>query len=236
MRTVKIADKEIAYELKRTETRGIRLLYRAENDPPLIVHAGRFIPEWKIRDFLAQNEGWILGHMNRTVQGFFLLGQPYRTMILKGTKNSFTIRKDSVLFTMKDPEDDDVLEALVKHLWKTVLEEYTENHREEYERVTGHTGTEYQYRIMHTRYGSCSPKKNRIHLNTQLACYAPEIIDSIVYHEYAHFRVLNHSARFYKVLEGYDPAYRKNHAKMRQTAFVNPRTCVRTNLSTEAET
>jgi predicted metal-dependent hydrolase len=119
---------------------------------------------------------------------------------------------------------------------KTVLEEYTENHREEYERVTGHTGTEYQYRIMHTRYGSCSPKKNRIHLNTQLACYAPEIIDSIVYHEYAHFRVLNHSARFYKVLEGYDPAYRKNHAKMRQTAFVNPRTCVRTNLSTEAET
>ena len=51
-----------------------------------------------------------------------------------------------------------------------------------------------------TRWGSCSAKKN-INLNINLVRLPEELIDYAILHELAHTKVLNHSVKFWDLLE-----------------------------------
>ena len=63
-------------------------------------------------------------------------------------------------------------------------------------------------RKQHTRWGSCSAKRN-LRFNCLLMLTPPEVIDSVVVHELCHLKEMNHSQRFYhEVLKVY-PDYRK---------------------------
>ena len=61
-------------------------------------------------------------------------------------------------------------------------------------------------RAQRTRWGSCSRQGN-LNFNCLLMLCPDEVIDSVVVHELAHRKEMNHSARFYEeVLKAY-PAY-----------------------------
>ena len=59
-----------------------------------------------------------------------------------------------------------------------------------------------------TRFGSCSSKGN-ISYSYLLMLYPEEAREYVVVHELAHLVEMNHSQRFYKVLEKYMPDYRE---------------------------
>lgn len=63
-----------------------------------------------------------------------------------------------------------------------------------------------------TRFGSCSSKGN-ISFSYRLMLYPEEAIDYVVVHELAHLIEMNHSPRFYKVVENILPDY-KERAKL----------------------
>jgi predicted metal-dependent hydrolase len=55
-----------------------------------------------------------------------------------------------------------------------------------------------------SRWGSCSSKK-RLSLNWRLVLLAPNLQDYIILHELAHLKEMNHSHRFWALLDRYDP-------------------------------
>jgi predicted metal-dependent hydrolase len=59
-----------------------------------------------------------------------------------------------------------------------------------------------------TRWGSCSGKKN-INYSWRLMMAEEKVIDFVVVHELAHIKEMNHSARFWAVVEGVLPDYRE---------------------------
>ncbi len=59
-----------------------------------------------------------------------------------------------------------------------------------------------------TRFGSCSSKGN-LSFSFRLMLYPEEAIDYVVVHELAHLVELNHSPRFYKVVENILPDYKE---------------------------
>ena len=59
-----------------------------------------------------------------------------------------------------------------------------------------------------TRFGSCNSKGN-IAFSYRLMLYPEEAIDYVVVHELAHLVEMNHSPRFYRVVEAILPDYRK---------------------------
>lgn len=63
-----------------------------------------------------------------------------------------------------------------------------------------------------TRFGSCSSKGN-LSFSYLLMLYPEEAIDYVVVHELAHLKEMNHSSRFYKIIEEVLPDY-KNRAKL----------------------
>ena len=67
-------------------------------------------------------------------------------------------------------------------------------------------------KAIHSRYGSCSAKKN-LNFTLALAACSPEFINMVVCHELAHTVHLNHSAEFHALLDKICPNNRVITAK-----------------------
>ena len=65
-----------------------------------------------------------------------------------------------------------------------------------------------------TRWGSASADGS-IRLNWRLLHYTPALIDYVVVHELAHLREMNHSPRFWRIVEGVLPDYATRRQQLR---------------------
>jgi predicted metal-dependent hydrolase len=61
-----------------------------------------------------------------------------------------------------------------------------------------------------SRWGSCNSKRE-VRLNWRLVHYPPQLIEYVIAHELAHLVEMNHSARFWAVLESLMPGYQEPH-------------------------
>jgi len=66
-----------------------------------------------------------------------------------------------------------------------------------------------------TRWGSCSAKES-INFSWRLAMADDEVIDYVVVHELAHLLEMNHSERFWAIVEATLPDYRTRRERLRE--------------------
>jgi len=64
-----------------------------------------------------------------------------------------------------------------------------------------------------TRWGSCNAKRE-VRLNWRLMQAAAPVIDYVIAHELAHLKELNHSVRFWRVVERLCPEFRAPQAEL----------------------
>ncbi|MCB1945628.1 MAG: M48 family metallopeptidase, partial [Thauera sp.] len=72
-----------------------------------------------------------------------------------------------------------------------------------------------------TRWGSCSTRSG-IRLHWRLIHLEPALIDYVVAHEVAHLAEMNHSPRFWAVVERLYPDWREARAALRRAAATLP--------------
>ena len=65
-----------------------------------------------------------------------------------------------------------------------------------------------------TRFGSCSSQGN-ISFSYRLMLYPIEAREYVVVHELAHLLEMNHSKRFYAIVERYMPDYKERRKKLK---------------------
>ena len=63
-------------------------------------------------------------------------------------------------------------------------------------------------RRMKTLWGSCTPKKRTIRLNTELAKKPPECLEYVLVHELVHILEPSHNARFVSLMDKFMPQWR----------------------------
>lgn len=66
-----------------------------------------------------------------------------------------------------------------------------------------------------TRWGSCSSRGN-LNFSWRLIMAGDDVIDYVVVHELAHLLEMNHSPRFWAIVEGILPDYRQRQARLKQ--------------------
>jgi predicted metal-dependent hydrolase len=66
-----------------------------------------------------------------------------------------------------------------------------------------------------TRWGSCS-SKNSLNFSWRIMMADDDVIDYLVVHELAHIKELNHSARFWSIVEGVLPDYKGRQARLKE--------------------
>jgi predicted metal-dependent hydrolase len=82
--------------------------------------------------------------------------------------------------------------------------------------VSGEIGIEYhrlQLRRQRTRWGSCSASGG-ISLNVCLMFQRPEVVRYLLIHELCHRRHMNHSARFWRLVERFEPRWQPLDAEL----------------------
>jgi len=72
-----------------------------------------------------------------------------------------------------------------------------------------------------TRWGSCSRKRN-LSLNWKLVMAPPPIIDYVIIHELLHIKEMNHSPRFWKLVDEVCPGWREHRRWLREHEIGDP--------------
>ena len=62
---------------------------------------------------------------------------------------------------------------------------------------------------MTSRWGVCNIKNHNVTLNLELSKYDIMALDYVIVHELSHFIEMNHSSRFWNVVEANYPNYKK---------------------------
>ena len=86
------------------------------------------------------------------------------------------------------------------------------------ESVSDELGLRYrkvQIRMQRARWGSCSSRQT-ISLNAKLLLLPPPLVRSVMIHELCHLREMNHSPRFWSLVERYDPDFRTYRKTLRE--------------------
>lgn len=91
------------------------------------------------------------------------------------------------------------LKQRLKEIITPILERYSSIMGVYYDRVTINSAK--------TRFGSCSSKKT-LNFSYRLALYPYEAIEYVCVHELAHLKEMNHSNRFWSIVEGILPDYK----------------------------
>jgi predicted metal-dependent hydrolase len=107
------------------------------------------------------------------------------------------------------------------HLWSALLQTWLKKRANLVlvpwlERIANRTGLDYRrvtVRLQRSRWGSCSCRQH-INLNARLLLVAPELVDYLLIHELCHTRELNHSGRFWSLVERYCPQYKDLDRKL----------------------
>jgi predicted metal-dependent hydrolase len=77
--------------------------------------------------------------------------------------------------------------------------------------VAGSAYSALDIRAQRTRWASCSPK-GRMSFNWRLLLAPERVLEYVVWHEVCHLEILDHSPRFWSLLEGRWPCYREDRS------------------------
>ncbi|MBO4940250.1 MAG: M48 family metallopeptidase [Clostridia bacterium] len=181
----------------------------------LIVRAPQKVSEEKIIEFINEKEDWILRKQREKTEtgmrlppeslegySFLLLGKDCRIRLTKAGKVVFDPNANIVYVPAHNAKAKLVnwLKVNAKRLFTSLTEEKAKTMRTKFKSVSISSAR--------TRWGSCS-FDNSIRYSFRLL-YAPkEVIEYIVVHELAHTKQKNHSPAFWKVVEKYEPEYKK---------------------------
>jgi predicted metal-dependent hydrolase len=67
-----------------------------------------------------------------------------------------------------------------------------------------------------TRWGSCS-KTGNLSFNYNLLKFRKEVVDYVIIHELCHLKQMNHSEKFWKLVAGFSPNYKKLRKELRDS-------------------
>lgn len=107
---------------------------------------------------------------------------------------------------------------LLRHFYERESRRYLTERINSWAEFTGLRPQRLSFREQRTRWGSCS-SRGTISLNWRMIVFRPELIDYILVHELCHLRHLNHSTKFWSLLESFLPNFEALEKEIRQQQF-----------------
>ena len=172
---------KIEYKLIRSSRRTIGLEIRPGGE--LIVRAPHRASIREIEKIILEKKDWIIKHQRLAAKK-------------AGEREEMLSKLEP--FTFEEIQE---LADKMQTDFPPRVRQYAEKIGVRYGRIT--------IRIQKTRWGSCSSKGN-LNFNCLLMCTPREVQDYIIVHELCHRVEMNHSSRFWKLVETYMPDYKES--------------------------
>ena len=160
-------------------------------DGSIRIRAPRFCTNAAIRRFMQKNRAWIAGKLELAAQR-----QQRKTT----------------------PEGRPFTDREIRELAERALRELPPRVRQ-YAGQMGVTYGRVTIRCQRTRWGSCSSKGN-LNFNCLLMLAPSEVQDYVIVHELAHRMEMNHSPRFWRIVEEILPDYKRQKQWLKREGAV----------------
>ena len=107
----------------------------------------------------------------------------------------------------KKANNERILDIAIDKMYEQIAKVEVERAMEKTRILLGFAPEDYEIRKMSEELGRC--EENKITINPEIVKYNREVIDYIVLHEYCHLKYKSHCKSFIKMLEKYEPNYKK---------------------------
>lgn len=212
-------EREVHIEKKR---RMKNMYLRVNRDGSLRITCPYGITDAQIQHFIREKENWILkvtAHQKRREvldrEGtdspvIWWLGEKKYVRYEQAAKDHILMDGDIMTFYLKDFSRERISSVFRKYAAAEIRDMIAES-REVWDREICMRNNlplpVFQIRYMTSRWGVCKPSDHKITMSVRLIHYPREAFESVLLHEYVHFLVPDHSARFYQIVRHYMPMY-----------------------------
>ena len=107
----------------------------------------------------------------------------------------------------KKANNERILDIAIDKMYEQIAKVEVERAMEKTRILLGFAPEDYEIRKMSEELGRC--EENKITINPEIVKYDREVIDYIVLHEYCHLKYKSHCKSFEKMIEKYEPNYKK---------------------------
>ena len=107
----------------------------------------------------------------------------------------------------KKANNERILDIAIAKMYEQIAKVEVERAMEKTRILLGFAPEDYEIKKMSEELGRC--EENKITINPEIVKYDREVIDYIVLHEYCHLKYKSHCKSFIKMLEKYEPNYKK---------------------------
>jgi predicted metal-dependent hydrolase len=186
----------------------------------LTVTIPQFFDSELLPDILARKSSWILRKLVKfnkmrsnsrkelkSGDHILYLGQRIRLVMKRngGTPSDVSLEGKRLLV---HSTDDTLLDKMLEGWYRRQAEQMITQKAGEFCPGLGVRYSRLRIRSAKTRWGSCS-KKGSLNFNWKLMMAPERVIDYVVIHELAHLKELNHSKRFWALVAGHCPDWKK---------------------------
>ncbi|MDP2194282.1 MAG: SprT family zinc-dependent metalloprotease [Alphaproteobacteria bacterium] len=196
--------------LKSSKCQSMRLAYNSQADE-FRLSVPRDAREFEIQSFLKRCEPWIEKQLSKPKPPVLcfghgdiipILGVGHRLSFERDPKKSIVFFEKYIRITAPTGKFASILEDGLKDLAYKILYQRSFMMAEK----LGIKINSVTVKELRTRWGSCSSKKN-LNFSWRLI-FAPEhVVNYLCAHEVAHLVEMNHSPKFWKVVESLHPSY-----------------------------
>ena len=142
-----------------------------------------------------------------------VLGRDYKVKIIyKNVKVAELDVEDRIIKISlpnkyKKANNERILDIAIDKMYEQIAKVEVERAMEKTRILLGFAPEDYEIKKISDLLGKC--EENKITINPEIVKYGREVIDYIVLHEYCHLKYKSHCKSFEKMIEKYEPNYKK---------------------------
>lgn len=230
MGKVKYQNKTIAYTINKAK---IKNIYITIENGEVVIKAPWYTTRNQIQEVVESKRDWIMKKLEEynvsprkakeyeDGEKFQILGESYYLNIYYKDINNAILNveneKIEIILPLSYAEEDNTeqIKKMIDKMYYMIAEKEVESAMEKTRKMVGLAPEEYKTKKIKYAWGTCSSRKV-ITINQNLMMYSRKAIEYVVLHEICHLKYMNHSKKFWEMVESYMPDYKEAEKELKK--------------------
>lgn len=230
MGKVKYQNKTIAYTINKAK---IKNIYITIENGEVVIKAPWYTTRNQIQEVVESKREWIMKKLEEynvsprkakeyeDGEKFQILGESYYLNIYYKDINNAILNveneKIELILPLSYAEEDNTeqIKKMIDKMYYMIAEKEVESAMEKTRKMVGLAPEEYKIKKIKYAWGTCSSRKV-ITINQNLMMYSRKAIEYVILHEICHLKYMNHSKKFWKMVESYMPDYKEAEKELKK--------------------
>ncbi len=230
MKEIKYENKTIAYTVNKAK---VKNFYISIQNGEVVIKAPWYVTSSQIQDVVESKRKWIMEKLEEYQKSprkakeyldgekFQILGEEYSLNIYYKDINNAILNVENgkivIILPLRYAEEDNTeqIKKMIDKMYYMVAEREVEAAMEKTRKMVGLAPEEYRIKKTKSVWGSCSSNR-KITINQNLMMYSRKAVEYVVLHEVCHLKYMNHSKKFWEMVEKYMPDYKEAENELKK--------------------